>query len=121
MPLIWKELVYTGNLFTIKDQSMAIHPLKSRAETIQKIPPAKAIMECKSFCGVVNYLNLFCLSLQKLLRHIYDLTHMNLLSELNIIKSILMSLRPDSFNLLPYISLLLKVSIFYIVIPATAM
>ena len=30
--------------------------------------------ECKSFAGMVNFVSIFCLDLQKLLKPIYDLT-----------------------------------------------
>ena len=29
--------------------------------------------QCKSFAGMVNFVSIFCLELQKLLKHIYDL------------------------------------------------
>ena len=49
-------------------------PLQSRVEAIQKLQPPVNVKECKSFCGVVNYLSIFCKNLQKLLKPIYDLT-----------------------------------------------
>ena len=48
--------------------------MKSRIEDIQKLPPPTTVKGCKSFCGVVNYLNLFCEDLQKILKPIYELT-----------------------------------------------
>ena len=48
--------------------------MRSRIEAIQKLPPPTTIKECKSFCGVVNYLSLFCKDLQKILKPIYKLT-----------------------------------------------
>jgi hypothetical protein len=68
------ELVYMGNVFTIKNQKMQISPIKSRIEAMLKIPNPRTPRQCKSFCGVVNYLSLFCPELQKLLAPIYALT-----------------------------------------------
>ena len=53
---------------------MTITPLRSRTEAINKIPAPKTPKQCKSFCGVVNYLSLFCPDLQKLLKPIVELT-----------------------------------------------
>ena len=53
---------------------MTITPLRSRTEAINKIPTPKTPKQCKSFCGVVNYLSLFCPDLQKLLKPIVELT-----------------------------------------------
>ena len=53
---------------------MTITPLRSRTEAINKIPVPRTPKQCKSFCGVVNYLSLFCPDLQKLLKPIVDLT-----------------------------------------------
>ena len=54
---------------------MAIHPLRTRLQAIQQYPCPCTVHDCKSFCGVVNYLSLFCKDLQKLLQPIYHLTH----------------------------------------------
>ena len=48
--------------------------MKSRIEAIQKLQPPTTAKSCKSFCGVVNYLSLFCKDLQKILKPIYELT-----------------------------------------------
>ena len=32
------------------------------------------VKDCRSFAGMVNFLSIFCLELQKLLKQIYDLT-----------------------------------------------
>ena len=49
-------------------------PLHSGLEAIQKIKPPTMIKECKSFARMVNFVNIFCPELQKLLNPIYDLT-----------------------------------------------
>ena len=68
------RLTYMGNEFVIRKGSMTITPLKSRTEAISKIPTPKTAKQCKSFCGVVNYLSLFCPDLQSLLKPIVGLT-----------------------------------------------
>ena len=51
---------------------MTITPLRSRTEAISKILTPKTAKQCKSFCGVVNYLSLFCPDLQTLLKPIVE-------------------------------------------------
>ena len=68
------NLIYMGNEFTITKRTMTITPLRSRTEAINKIPTPRTPKQCKSFCGVVNYLSLFCPDLQKLLKPIVELT-----------------------------------------------
>ena len=64
------NLIYMGNEFTITKRTMTITPLRSRTEAINKIPTPRTPKQCKSFCGVVNYLSLFCPDLHKLLKPI---------------------------------------------------
>ena len=66
------KLTYMGNEFSINKRTMTITPLRSRTEAINKIPIPRTPKECKSFCGVVNYLSLFCPDLQKLLKPIVN-------------------------------------------------
>ena len=68
------KLTYMGNEFVINKRTMTITPLRSRTEAISKIPTPKTAKQCKSFCGVVNYLSLFCPNLQTLLKPIVELT-----------------------------------------------
>ena len=72
--LFMKHLTYMGNVFHINGSTISITPLQSRIEAIQKLQPPTNVKVCKSFCGVVNYLSIFCRHLQKLLKPIYDLT-----------------------------------------------
>ena len=72
--LFVKELVYLGTLFTIRNDEMVITPLWTRVDAIKNIPSPTTPKGCKSFCGVVNYLAIFCPDLQKLLKPIYELT-----------------------------------------------
>ena len=68
------NLIYMGNEFSINRRTMTITPLRSRTEAINKIPTPRTPKQCKSFCGVVNYLSLFCPDLQKLLKAIVEMT-----------------------------------------------
>ena len=68
------KLTYMGNEFMISKKQMTITPLRSRTEAINCIPTPKTPKQCKSFCGVVNYLSLFCPDLQMLLKPIVELT-----------------------------------------------
>ena len=68
------NLTYMGNQFTISNKTMTITPLKGRTEAIQQIPTPHTPKECKSFCGVVNYVSLFYKDLQCLLHPIVELT-----------------------------------------------
>ena len=68
------NLIYMGNEFSINRRTMTITPLRSSTEAINKIPTPRTPKQCKSFCGVVNYLSLFCPDLQKLLKPIVELT-----------------------------------------------
>ena len=63
-----------GNEFMISKRQMTITPLRSRTEAINCIPTPKTPKQCKSFCGVVNYLSLFYPDLQTLLKPIVELT-----------------------------------------------
>ena len=68
------KLTYMGNEFIISKRTMTITPLRSRTEAISKIPTPRTAKQCKSFCGVVNNLSLFCPDLQTLLKPIVELT-----------------------------------------------
>ena len=72
--LFHTELVYMGNTFSIHHQRMMIHPLRTRIEAILNYPCPRTVKDCKSFCGVVNYLSFFCKDLQRLPSPIYHLT-----------------------------------------------
>ena len=72
--LFMKHLIYMGNVFHINGSTISITTLQSRIEAIQRLQLPTNVKGCKSFCGVVNYLSIFCRQLQKLLKPIYDLT-----------------------------------------------
>ena len=68
------KLTHMGNEFVINKRTMTLTPLRSRTEAISKIPTPNTAKQCKSFCGVVNYLSLFSPDLQTLLKPIVELT-----------------------------------------------
>ena len=68
------KLTYMGNELVISKRTMTITPFRSRTEAISKIPTPKTAKQCKSCCGVVNYLSLFCPDLQTLLKPIVELS-----------------------------------------------
>ena len=68
------ELQYMGNVIFIKDRKVCVKPLRSGIGAIQKLNPPITLKGCRSFTGMVNFLNMFCLKLQILLKQIYDLT-----------------------------------------------
>ena len=68
------ELQYMKNTIFIKDRRVCVKLLRSRLEAIQKLQPPTTAKGCISFAGMVNFLSMFCLQLQKILKPIYDLT-----------------------------------------------
>ena len=65
---------YMGNKIFIKDKRVCIKLLNYRLKAIQKLQPHTTVKGCRSFAGMVNFLSMFCLESQKLLKPIYDLT-----------------------------------------------
>ena len=63
-----------GNIIFIKDRKVCVRPSRSRVEAILKLKPPTTLKGCRSFAGIANFLSVFCLELQKLLKPIYDLT-----------------------------------------------
>ena len=68
------DLQYMGNTFFIRNKRVCIRPLRNWIKAIQKLEPPTTIKGCRSFAGMVNFVSIFCLELQKLLKPIYDLT-----------------------------------------------
>ena len=68
------NLHYMGNEIFIQNKRVCIKPLRSRLETIQKLQPSTRAEGFRSFVRMVNFLNMFCPELQKLLKAIYNLT-----------------------------------------------
>ena len=72
--LFRKELQYMGNTIFIQGKRVCVKPLHSRLEAIQNLKPPVTVKGCRSFVGMVNFLDIFCQDLQKLLKPIYDMT-----------------------------------------------
>ena len=68
------ELQYMGNTIFTKERRVCVKPLRSRLEAIQNLKPPTTQKGGRSFAGVVNFVSIFCPELQKLLKHIYELT-----------------------------------------------
>ena len=58
----------------IEDGMPKMQPLKSRIDAILKVKPPKTVKDCRSFCGMVNYMSMFLPSLQERLIPIYFIT-----------------------------------------------
>ena len=68
------ELQYMGNTMFIKDRQVQVKPLRSRIEAIEQLKLPTNVKGCRSFAGLVNFVSIFCLELQKLLKPTYELT-----------------------------------------------
>ena len=67
------ELQYICNTIFTEDKGVCVKPLRSRLEAIQMLKPPVTPQGCKSFAGMVNFVSIFCLELQKWLKPIYGL------------------------------------------------
>ena len=72
--LFKKSLVFMGLTMMVEDGMAKMKPLKSRIEAILKVKPPTTVKECRSFCGMVNYMSIFLPSLQEKLIPIYLIT-----------------------------------------------
>ena len=68
------NLQYMGNEIFIQNKRVCVQPFRNRLEAIQKLQPPSMVKGCRGFMGMVNFLNMLCPELQKLLKPIYDLT-----------------------------------------------
>ena len=73
--LFMTELQYMENTIFMKEKRVCVQPLQSRLEAIQKLKPPMNQKGCQSFASIVNFVSIFCLELQKLLKPIYELTN----------------------------------------------
>ena len=62
------ELQYMENTISTKEKRVGVKPLRSRLQAIQKLQPPTTAKGCRSFAGMVNFLSMFCMELQKLLK-----------------------------------------------------
>ena len=74
MPIIQKRIAIYGLYHLYSKEKVYIRPLSIRLEGIQRLKPFTTVKDCRSFVGMVNFLSIFCLDLQKFLKPIYDLT-----------------------------------------------
>ena len=72
--LFRKEIVYMGHTILVKDHGACITPLRSNIDPIMKLTEFKTPKDCKSFCGMVNFLAMYLPKLQEYLVPIYKLT-----------------------------------------------
>ena len=63
-----------GKTIFMEERRVCVEPLRSRLEAIPKLRLLTTVKRCRSFTGMVNFLNIVCPNLQKLLKPIYDLT-----------------------------------------------
>ena len=68
------HLQYIGNTIFNRNKRVCVQPLRSQIEAIQKLEPPTPIKGCRSFVGMVNFVSIFFLELQKLLKPMYNLT-----------------------------------------------
>ena len=63
-----------GLEFLIKDGTAHYTAMCDKCDTIRNMKPPKSVKECRTFCGMVNFLSTFCKNLRQLLIPIYELT-----------------------------------------------
>ena len=72
--LFRNELVYMGLQFIVKDGVVHYTAMKEKCDAIRNMQTPKSVKECRTCCGMVNFLSTFCKNLRELLIPIYDLT-----------------------------------------------
>ena len=68
------KLVYMGLEFLIKDGTAHYTAMRDKCDAICNMKAPKSVKECRTFCGMVNFLSTFCENLRQLLIPIYELT-----------------------------------------------
>ena len=63
-----------GLEFLIKDKTAHYTAMKDKCDMIRNMKAPKSVKECRTFCGMVNFLSTFCKNLRQLLIPIYELT-----------------------------------------------
>ncbi len=66
-----------GHTIIVDGTTPCITAHKSHIEVTQKLNQPKSAQDCKSFCGVVNFLSMYLKDLQSHLIPIYELTKKN--------------------------------------------
>ena len=69
-----KKLVYMGHTILVEPHGACITPLQNNVDPVLKLEPPTTPKDCKSLCGMVNFLSMYLPKLQELLRPIYQLT-----------------------------------------------
>ena len=72
--LFKRELVYMGLQFIVKDGVPHYTAMKDKCDAIRNMQTPKSVKECRTFCGMVNFLSTFCKNLHELSIPIYELT-----------------------------------------------
>ena len=72
--LFQDKLVYMGLEFLIKDGTAHYTAMRDKCDAIRNMKAPKSVKECRTFCGMVNFLSTFCKNLRQLLIPIYELT-----------------------------------------------
>ena len=57
------KLVYMGLEFLIKDGTAHYTPMRDKCDAIRNMKAPKSVKECRTFCGMVNFLSTFCKNL----------------------------------------------------------
>ena len=66
------KLIYMGLEFLIKDGTAHYTAMRDKCDAICNMKAPKSVKECRTFCGMVNFLS-FCKNLRQLLIPIYEL------------------------------------------------
>ena len=72
--LFHDKLIYMGLEFLIKDGTAHYMAMRDKCNAIHNMKAPKSVKECRTFCGMVNFLSTFCKNLRQLLIPIYELT-----------------------------------------------
>ena len=68
------KLVYMGLEFLNKDGTAQYTAMRDKCDAICNMKAPKSVKECRTFCGMVNFLSTLCENLRQLLIPIYELT-----------------------------------------------
>lgn len=63
-----------GLQFLFQNGRQSFTPMKDKCDAIHNLEPPKTICDCRTLCGMVNFLATFLQDLEKLLVPIYNLT-----------------------------------------------
>ena len=72
--LFCNKLIYMGLEFLVKNGTAHYTAMRDKCDAIRNMKAPKSVKECRTFCGMVNFLSTFCKNLRQLLIPIYELT-----------------------------------------------